>query len=420
MLSRNSNSLNDMKEGVGNMNPRKVGIIAIGVVAIIAVLSLAGQVFETNNSGFYQIKQAALTGEMSVRTEAGTYYQGFADISTYQLSDTYYFSKHELDGGSGKEADPIKVRFNDGGTAQISGSIKYRLSINEKDQLSLHRDFKNYDAVKADLVRQVVTEAIMQTATLMKAEESYSTRRAEFAALAEEQIIDGIYETNSIVQKLKDADGNEFIEASTSIKRDANNKPVVRKQSSLLRYKIEVLQFVIKDIDFDDTIENLIAKKKEAEQQKVVARANAERAKQDAITAREQGEAKVAVAKAEKEVEKIQAVTDAQKAFEVAQLERKQAEEVAKAKLVEGEAQAKINNLKVKAGLTPQERAEYQMKTSIGVAAELAKISLPSTMVIGGDGKSGNALNPFDAVGLESFMRINEKMSNTKSLGKEE
>jgi hypothetical protein len=34
---------------------------------------------------------------------------------------------------------------------------------------------------------------------------------------------------------------------------------------------------------------------------------------------------------------------------------------------------------------------------------------------IGGEGKSGNALNPFDAVGLESFMRINERMSNTRS-----
>ncbi len=36
--------------------------------------------------------------------------------------------------------------------------------------------------------------------------------------------------------------------------------------------------------------------------------------------------------------------------------------------------------------------------------------------IIGGDsGKGGQALNPFDAVGLESFMRINEKMTNTKS-----
>lgn len=37
-------------------------------------------------------------------------------------------------------------------------------------------------------------------------------------------------------------------------------------------------------------------------------------------------------------------------------------------------------------------------------------------MIIGGDsGKGGQALNPFDAVGLESFIRINEKMTKTNS-----
>lgn len=68
------------------------------------------------------------------------------------------------------------------------------------------------------------------------------------------------------------------------------------------------------------------------------------------------------------------------------------------------------------AGLTPQERAEYQMKTAIGVAEKLSNVKFPGMMIIGGDsGKGGQALNPFDAVGLESFMRINDKMTNTKS-----
>lgn len=56
------------------------------------------------------------------------------------------------------------------------------------------------------------------------------------------------------------------------------------------------------------------------------------------------------------------------------------------------------------------------MKTAIGVAEKLSNVKFPGMMIIGGDsGKGGQALNPFDAVGLESFMRINEKMTNTKS-----
>lgn len=400
---------------MNNVSPRKIGIIAVAVVALITLLSTVGQIVETNNEGYYQIKQAAVSGEMSVRNQAGTYSQGFGNITTYQVSDMYYFSKHEGDGNE-VGADPITVRFNDGGQAFISGAIKFRLSTKEADQLLLHKDFKGYDAVKNDLIRQVVQEALNKTAATMKAEESYSSRLAEFTTLAEEQIKVGIYETLSEQIKEKDSDGNELSETVVRIKTDKEGKRIISKPSPLLRYNVEVINFVIKDFDFDEKTQAIIVKKKEAEQEKVVARAKAERAKQDAITAAEEGKAKVAQAEASALVEKKTAVINAEREKEVAAQVRLQAEEEAKAAIVKGRAEAETNRLKVQAGLTPQERAEYKMKTAIGVAEKLSNVKFPGMMIIGGDsGKGGQALNPFDAVGLESFMRINEKMTNTKS-----
>ncbi|MEE2959334.1 MAG: SPFH domain-containing protein [Myxococcota bacterium] len=404
---------------------KRTGIIISVVALLLAITGLSSEIFETNMEGYYQVKQAAISGEMTVRNQAGLYPQLFGHITTYQVSDMYYFSKSSLDGGDTEESAPIKVRFNDGGTALVSGSIKYRLSSNEDHQLALHRDFKRYEAVKNDLVRQVVTEALMQTATLMKAEESYSTRRSEFTALAEEQIKDGIYETESSVEKEKDAEGNEFVVRSVFIKGDKIGKLVVRKDSPFLRYEIKILQFVIKDIDFDQTIDALIAKKKEAEQQKVVAQANAEKAKQDAITAREQGAANVAKAKAAEEVEKIRAVTKAQKEKEVAelnaakeyavaQLNRQKAEEDSKAALVKGEADAKVAKLKVAAGLSPREAAEFHMQTAIGVAEQLKGLQLPQLFITGSGSGGKGQVDPFSAVGLESFMRISEKLTQAQ------
>lgn len=390
-------------------NPKRIFAALAGGLGLIVLLSTAGSLLETNNAGYYQVKQAAFSGHLSVRTEPGTYWQGFGGITTYLVSDEYYFSKHDADGDSHATDGPIKVRFNDGGTADISGVIKFRLSTKETDQLLLHNDFKNYSSVKHSLLRQVVTEAVQQTANLMRAEDSYSTRRSEFAALSEEQVQRGVFETVGIVQRLKDTEGNEFVDTSVNLKI-VNGRPAVRKTSPLPRYNIEVLQFVIKDIDFDDTIEKLIEQKKLAEQQKVVARANAEKAKQDAITAREQGEAKVAVAKAEEEVKKIQAVVAAQKEFEVSVFARKQAAEQAASVTLKGEADAKIAKLKVSAGLTPLEKATIAKETSIGVAAELAKVQFPSMMVIGGS-SNGHALNPFDAVGLKSMIEISNQLS---------
>lgn len=350
------------------LTPRKLIILVGSIVALVTLVSLYSSIVETNDSGFYQVKQAAYTGDMSVRNAPGVYAQLFGDIHTYKISDMNYFSKHDTDGGASLHSAPIQVRFNDGGTADISGSLKFRLSTREEDQLRLHEDFKSYASVQNDLIRQVLTEALMQTATLMKAEESYSTRRSEFTTLAEAQVERGIFETVSREERRLDAEGNDFIERIVEVKRGEDGNPVVRKKSPLLRYNIEVLQFVIKDIDFDSTIDALIAKKKEAEQAKVVAKSNAERAKQDA-----------------------------------------------KAQLVVKKAEADAAKLLVAAGLTPLDRANIEKETAIGVAKALATIKLPNTFIAGGSGKNGNgSLDPFTAIGLESLLNISKQMSKQK------
>jgi len=403
-------------KGEDKMDMRKIKLISLlvgGVVSLLILVGVGRELIGSNDAGYYQIKQAAVTGSLSVIENPGAYIKLFSTVTTYHVSDVYYFSKQES-GQADADADPIKVRFNDGGTAEVSGMIKFRLPSDPEKQLRIHRDFKNYRAIKHDLMRQVVAEALMQTAPLMKAEDSYSTRRSEFTDLAEDQVTDGIFETVSKEFKDKDAEGNEFVEKEVNVAKDAKGLPIIRKVSPLKQYGIEVIQFVIKDIDFDQTIDALIAKKKEAEQQKVVAKANAEKAKQDAITARAQGDARIATEKANQDVEKIKEVTIAQKEFEVAQLRRKQAEQDAAAQITTGKALAEVNRLKVQAGLTPLEKATIAKETAIGVAAELAKVQFPSMMVIGGGGNGKGAADPFEAVGLESLMRISDKMAREK------
>lgn len=390
------------------LNPKKVGIMVAAVVAAITLMVSAGNVFETNYKGYYQIKQAAVTGEMTAVNDTGMYMQNFGSIHTYKISDTFFFDKTE---GS----TPITVRFQDGGTADVYGSLKYRLSTKPAQQLRLHEDFRSDMAVKENLVGPIIKEALKQSAPHMTAEDSYSAKRSEFTALVEDQITEGIYETLSKKLVKKDPSGNQFIETFLEIKlHSGTQKPVVRKPSTLLDYEIQVIRFVITDIDYDETIDKLIAMKKKAEQEKVVARANAEKSKQDAITAFEDGRARIAKAKADEEVVKIKAVTEAQKQYEVSVLNRKQAAEDAKARLIKQKAEADANALLVKAGLTPLERAQIDKETAIGVAAELAKVKLPSTFIAGGGGRSGGSVDPFTAIGLNQLLEISDKMSKPK------
>ena len=158
--------------------------------------------------------------------------------------------------------------------------------------------------------------------------------------------------------------------------------------------------------------------------QRVANATAAETAKQAAVTAKAEGDAKIAAAKAEQEVVKIAEVTkaqkekevailQAQKEQEVARLEALKALEVAKKIKAEKEAEAAANRALVNAGLTPQERAEWEYKTKVGVAEALAKSSHPLVpeIMMASDSKGG-AGNAMDAVGLNMLMDLTNKLSS--------
>ncbi len=376
-------------------------MLVIGVLCAIVLGICSAQLFETNTFGNYQVKQAAVTGEITVKNDAGLYWQGFGSITTYPVSEDVDF-----------ETENLEVRFNDGSVAKVKGTVKFRLPSNPDKQKELHRDYATYENVERDLIIRNVGEALSNTATFMVAEDSYAAGRAVFSDLAMQQLKEGIFKTSTKTVDVIDTDGTKFKKKEISIVYDENGNPEIQKESTLKYYGIEVVQFVVNDFKYDEKIEDLIARKKDAEQNKVVAMANAEKAKQDAITAEEQGKARVAEAKAKAEVEKITAVVEAQKKAEVAKLEAEQAKYEAQKIAEKGRAEAEVARQKVNAGLTPLEKATIEKETQIGVAAELAKVKFPETMVIsGGNGNSGGA-NPFDAVGLKALYDLSKEMSS--------
>lgn len=374
-----------------------------GLIAVVVLVWLSGSLFETNKFGNYQIKQAAMTGTISVRNEPGFYWQGGGSIVTYPVSEDVNF-----------ETENLKVRFNDGSVASVVGTVKFKLPTDPEKQKELHRDYGNYDNVEKNLIVRNVSEALSNTAIYMVAEDSYASGRAVFSDLAMQQLKDGIFKTSTKTVEVIDTDGTKFKKKEIRVVYDENGNPVIQKPSLLKHYGIEILQFVVNDFEYDEKIKDLIARKKDAEQNKVVAMANAEKAKQDAITAEEQGKARVAEARANAEVEKITAVVEAQKKAEVAELEAKQAKFEAQKIAEKGKAEAEVARQKVAAGLTPLEKATLEKETAIGVAQQLANVKFPDTMVISG-GSDGKA-NPWDAVGLNQMMEITAKIKNAKMI----
>ena len=76
--------------------------------------------------------------------------------------------------------------------------------------------------------------------------------------------------------------------------------------------------------------------------------------------------------------------------------------------IAEGQAQAEANRLKVAAGLTPQERAEWEYKTKVGVAEALSKTKWPTIVMSGNQGGGSNAM---DVIALKQMTDLVDKMS---------
>jgi len=384
---------------------KAIAFVALAIIMVILIFNM----FETNKAGNYQVKQVAWFGDLKVKNTPGTYGQWFGTISTYEIAGDIMLSKDFNDGGDAKGVAAERVLFPNG-YADINFVGMYEIPLDEEVQKAIHIRYGS-NVNLAYMIKQQVIEALKNTATLMSAEEAYSYKRADFVRLAWEQSLVGLYAANVETEYITNAAGQKQELKHYSVKLGEDGKPIITKPSILAEYGIKLPQFNIKDMDFDEKLIGLIESRKDAQ-----------KAQQDAITEKARGETRIAKEKAEQEVDKIKQVTIAQKEKEVAELnaEReykvamftaKQAEEEKRAQISKGQGESEAARLKVAAGLTPQERVEWEYKTRVGVAAELAKVKVPS-IVINGDSKGG--ANPMDAIGVNMLLDIMNKMEKMK------
>ena len=378
-------------------------------IAAIAILVASNKLIETNESGHFQVKQAFITGDMTVRTTEGVYGQWLGTITTYKNVATIGFGREQGEGTA--DISAIPVIFSDGSKAVISGLVRLRLPA--EDGIKLKREYSNgYNHfVKAGIL-PVIRNAVKLSANLRSAQDAYTTL-ALFQQAVQDQVEYGTYVTKSDKVEFKTSTGDTEVRQVTVIVLDESGKPL-RKPNRLMELNCEVLECVIDVPLFDAKVQEMIALRKDEAMKTELAKQSAIRAKQDAITAEEQGKANVAEAKYLEEVVKVKAVTVAEKEFAVAKLTAQKEGELKKAVILKAEAKKK--ELEIADGLSEREKYALNIakETAIGVAKETfggKGLQLPGVVVIG-ENKNGQIVDPFTAVGLESF----KNMLNPKSL----
>jgi len=394
--------------------------LIVAVVLVVVVMNLVG----INNAGQRTVIQYP-TGTLSVKFDAGPYLQLFGSTTTYNDIMTLDYDKSDSAADATIDQAGIPVRYQDGGTGTVFGIARFRLPSDEPTMLAIHKEFRSNKGLAFKLIKAISEETMNHTAGFMTSEESY-TERGRFTQMAKSQLANGKFKT---VQKkiVKTEAGFEYcleknltkenkksckdVKKVTKIVPDIATKDGIQQHvhSDLGTYGITVSGFQMIDWDYEPKTLKQIADKRAATMAIITSKANAERAKQDAITAEQQGLANVKVAQYEKEVEKQRAVVKAEQDAEVAVIKAKKLVDVASQQKLEeeqkklaayetkkqqialGQGEAERKRLVMLADGALQQKLDAWVEVNKAYAAEFSKQKWVPEIMMGGNGSNDSS-----------------------------
>ena len=390
------------------MTKTKIFAIFIAVLAVITVACI-GKIGEDVKNETIVVNQFPLTGTMEYWTTPGFKMQWFGKTTTYYKTSQLWFGSDNEDGD--QMGNPIPVIFNDASDGMIYGSLRVKLPTETTYLERIQTDYNGMERLMQDLVRPTVTKVIYASGPLMSAFESYAEKKNDLIEYITDQLNNGVYKTTVRQEEVVDPVTGETktVKIASLIADENSPGGFKRSESSPFQYYgLEIGQVAVSKIDYSKKVRDQIAQQQEANMLVATSRSKTIAAQQEAIRAEEEGKMSATRAKWEQEKIKAVEVTKAEQEFEVARLAALKAEEEAKKIKAEGEAEAYRQRKLVEAGLSPKERAEFEMKTKIGVAEAFAKTQWPSVVMMGGNGQSAD---PMDVIALERMVELTNKMS---------
>lgn len=295
-----------MIEERGFLNGRIVAAVVLSVLGIGTIIS-AGKLWENVAASDYAVIQSPVAGDLTWRITPGVAWQGFGDVTLYNIRMMYDFRKNGY-----------AVQFNDGGHGTIFGSIQCDLPASVDMLTPMHRKFPTQQHVENGLIKTSTEGAIYLVGTLMSSRESYAEKKNDLIHYVTDQVQNGPYRTRQKREWVKDPvtnENKEVIAAEIVMGKDGN--PERQEKSTLSQYGLKCYQFTINRMAYDPAIEAQIKQQQAITMNVQTSVADKVLAEQRAQTAEASGRANATEAKWKQETIKAQAVTQAEQEKQV-------------------------------------------------------------------------------------------------------
>lgn len=392
-------------------------IIIGGVLSVIGIvlLSLIGSIIEEVDAGEIVVIQS-LGGKLNVYTQPGYVNQWFGKVTHYKRSNQYEFlAPKEKD----SEDNSIEVKWNDGGHATISGSVRYDLPLNESQIKDIHKRFGSQASIEKDLIKTNVQKAIFMSGPLMSSKESYAEKRNDLIYYIEDQASKGVYKTKQVdVEELDPITNTKKIVTRVQIQHDPSGLVSRQEISPIVTEGIRLYNISINKMTYDANVEKQIATQQQATMQVQTAIAKAKEAEQRALTTEKEGEANAAAAKWEQEVIKARLVTEAESKKRVAELDVQTAALNKQKAILEGEGEGAKKRALMMANGALEQKLEAYIKVQemwAGAFGAYTGSLVPAYISGSSSGSSVNAGTQFmELMMMKTAKELNLDMSNNK------
>lgn len=381
---------------------------------LLFITALFTNPFSWNTAGERQVIET-LTGELDVRFGPGVYWSGvLATVTTYPNNVTIQVGETE-----GDEVDFFEGlhsgTFAGGDQATLGHTVKWDLPNTKDEMIELHTTYTNIDNLMSTTLLQYQKETATYSCQRMESEAHYSGGQSQLKEYFQDQLRNGqvLLNTQTKTRITKDGNSEKYVEVEE--KRDTSGN-FLRTISDIQKYNLYASFVSVDHVDYDERIDKKLKDKIDAASDESTSKQRLITAQQEEQEAIVKGRKLIAETTAREEALEQEAIIQARKSKLVAKERLEEDKFKAASTIALKKAEAEGDKLKVAAGLTPLERARIDKETAIGVAHELAGVKFPNSMVIvgGSNGGDGGKVNPFDAVGLESFYNLSKKMASEK------
>jgi len=397
------------------------------LLAVAVFLALSNSLFFYSRFG-HQYYLVYPTGGWNTVSTSGIKFRWFATIQEWQkeidikvvgegdpvegiegvISDKVTFEVPDGKGNDKQVIPGIGITFIDRVGAAVQISVRMKVPDDPETFRALAESFRNPTNLINNTLIPTIKEQISNTGYMFAAQDYISGAATDFRQAIDDQLKYGGYSTerrefnDTIYSAIQDGGPRTIKEINTRyriIKKTDKNGKLIRIPHEITKNSIAVTQVIVdevypepafkkrleaqRDISAQKRIEMEKIETARAEQQRIIAEGERDKAKERVEQEKEQVKQLIAI-----ETQLKQENTRKQLAEIALQTARLEAEQ----NLVRERAQSEANRLKVAAGLTPQERAQIQKEIAIGVAEKLGAMQFPQVYIAGsGTGKDGKS-----------------------------